>query len=118
MNQSPGVNGLPIDSSWVSTYQNQGIVGWVIEGIIFLVLILTALLRPRGPTRALALFLIAYSLFSSYTETGMGEPSIYLLDLTLAASLLVPRFSEPRHLEQPPVDGLRLSLGTTMPQGH
>jgi PST family polysaccharide transporter len=96
MNQ-PGANGLPIDSSWISTYQNQGIVGWVLEGLMFLVLILTAVLRPRGPTRALALFLIVYCLFSSYTESGMGEASSYLLDLTLAASLLVPRAAKNRH---------------------
>ncbi len=92
MNQNtPALNGLPIDSSWIATYQNQGIVGCIIEGIIFLLLILTALMRPRGPTRALALFLIVYSLISSYTETGMGEASPHLLDLALAASLLVPR---------------------------
>ena len=85
------LNGLPIDNSWIATYQNQGIVGCVLEGVIFFVLLLTALLRPRGPTSALALFLIIYCLFASYTDTGMGEASIYLVDLTLAASLLVPR---------------------------
>jgi O-antigen ligase len=97
LNQSPSVNGLPIDSSWVATYQNQGIVGWVIEGLMFLFLVVTALLRPRGPTRALALFLIVYCLISSYTETGLGEASPYILDLTLAASLLVPRAPSSRY---------------------
>ena len=63
----------------------------VLEGAMFLVLILTALLRPRGPTWALALFLIVYCLLASFTESGMGEASSYLLDLTVAASLLVPR---------------------------
>ncbi len=91
INQGPGLNGLPIDNSWIATYQNQGIVGCVLEGLMFLGLLLTALLRPRGPTRAIALYLIVYCLFASYTDTGMGEASIYLLDLTLAASLLVPR---------------------------
>ena len=37
----------------------------------------------------MALFLIIYCLFASFTETGMGEASPYLLDLTVAASLLV-----------------------------
>ncbi|HLX88624.1 MAG TPA: O-antigen ligase family protein [Acidimicrobiales bacterium] len=97
INQAPGLNGLPIDSSWLATYQNQGVVGWVVEAIMFLGLLLTAALQPRGPTRALALFLIVYCLFSSYTDTGMGEASIYLLDLTLAASLLVARASDPRN---------------------
>jgi hypothetical protein len=90
INQTVG-NGLPIDDSWIATYQNQGIVGCLLEALMFLILLLTALLRPRGPTRALALFLIVYCLSASYTDTGMGEASIYLLDLTLAASLLVPR---------------------------
>ena len=91
MNQGPGKDGLPIDSSWIATYQNQGLVGCVLDGLMFLILISAALLRPRGLTRALALFLIVYSLFSSFTETGIGEASPHLLDLTLAASLLVPR---------------------------
>ena len=88
---APSANGLPIDGSWIATFQDQGIVGMVLDALIFLVLILTALLRPRGPTRAFALFLIVYCLFASFTETGMGEASPYLLDLTVAASLLVPR---------------------------
>jgi O-antigen/teichoic acid export membrane protein len=87
----PAANGLPIDSSWISIYQDQGLVGGVLVASAFLVLIFTALLRPRGPTKALALFLIVYCLLASYTETGMGEASAYLLDLTIAASLLVPR---------------------------
>ena len=85
--QSPAVNGLPIDSSWIATYQDQGIVGDVLEGVMFLVLLVRRLLRPRGPARAMALFLIMYCLFASFTETGMGEASTYLLDLTVAASL-------------------------------
>jgi len=86
---NPAVNGLPIDSSWIATYQDQGVVGVVLEAVMFLVLLGMALLRPRGPARAMALFLIVYCLFASFTETGMGEASTYLLDLTVAASLLV-----------------------------
>ena len=87
--QNAAVNGLPIDSSWIATYQDQGIVGVGLEVLMFLVLLGAALLRPRGPARAMALFLIVYCLFASFTETGMGEASTYLLDLTVAASLLV-----------------------------
>jgi hypothetical protein len=101
--QSPAVNGLPIDSSWVATYQDQGIVGDVLEGVMFLVLLGAALLRPRGPARALALFLILYCLFASFTETGMGEASTYLLDLTVAASLLVFPSARPRPPSRPVV---------------
>jgi hypothetical protein len=88
---NPNTNGLPIDGSWIATYQDQGIVGMALEAAMFVVLILIAIFRPRGPTRALALFLIVYCLFASFTETGMGVASPYLLDLTIAASLLVPR---------------------------
>ena len=86
---SPAVNGLPIDSSWILTYQDQGLVGVVLEGVMFTVLLAIALLRPRSPARAIALFLIVYCLCASFTESGMGEASAYLLDLTVAASLLV-----------------------------
>lgn len=81
-------NGLAIDSSWVATYQDQGIVGDVFDGTMLLVLLLTALLRPRGPARAVALYLIVYCLVASFFETGLGVASTYALDLTVAASLL------------------------------
>jgi hypothetical protein len=34
------------------------------------------------------LFLIVYCFVASFTESGMGDASTYLMDLTLAASLL------------------------------
>ena len=46
--------------------------------------------RPRSVQRALALFLITYCLVASFTEVGFTDASTYLLELTLAASLLVP----------------------------
>jgi O-antigen ligase len=82
------LDGLAIDSGWISTYQDQGLFGDVIEGAIFFVLLVTALMRPRSPARAMALFLIMYCFVASFTESGMGQPSAYLLDLTVAASLL------------------------------
>jgi hypothetical protein len=39
--------------------------------------------------RSLALFLATYCLVASFTETGFSDASTYLLELTLAASLLV-----------------------------
>jgi hypothetical protein len=85
---NPALNGLPIDSSWIATYQNQGLVGDLIDGAILLSLLLTILFRPRGPTKAFALFLLVYCLVASYTESGLGEASVYLLDLAVAASLV------------------------------
>jgi O-antigen ligase len=86
--QNPAEDGLPIDGSWIATYQNQGLIGVVLEGAMFMVLLLAALLRPPSPARAMALFLILYCLVASFAETGLGDASSYLLDLALAASLL------------------------------
>jgi hypothetical protein len=95
-------DGLPIDSSWISTYQNQGLVGDVLEGVIFLMLLLAALIAPRGPSRAIALFLIIYCLIASFAETGMGDASTYVMDLALAASLIAYPLSR-RKSKQPAV---------------
>lgn len=93
----PNTNGLPIDGGWIATYQDQGIAGIVFEGAMFLVLLVTALFRPPGPARAMALFLIVYCFIASFAETGIGEASSYLLDLSLAASLLVPSWGGPQN---------------------
>jgi hypothetical protein len=84
-------NGLPIDSNWVATYLDQGWFGIVVQASIILVLLLMAATRERGPQRAAALFLIMYCLVASFTETGLGAPSAYMLDLTVAAALLAPQ---------------------------
>ncbi len=83
-------NGLPIDSAWVAAYVDQGWFGVTVQASIFLVLLLMAAARPRGPHRAIALFLIFYCLVASFTETGLGTASPYVLDLAVAAALLTP----------------------------
>jgi hypothetical protein len=85
-----GINGIPIDSSWLSIYQDQGLVGDVLAGLVLLSLLIAALISPRGPGRAVALFLVVYCLVESFTQTGLGEPSDNLLDLAVAMSLLMP----------------------------
>jgi len=86
-----GFNGSPIDSNWLSSYEQLGLFGVVICVIILIFLLVTAYFQPRGVRRALALFLIAYCLVASFTEDGFTEvASPYLLDIILAASLLVP----------------------------
>jgi hypothetical protein len=85
-----GVNGLPIDSSWVEDYQDQGIAGDVLTGLMFVVLLVMAAFAPRGPRRAIALFLLLYCLLASFTEDGAGIASQYAMDMTVAASLIVP----------------------------
>jgi hypothetical protein len=73
----------------VSTYENQGLVGDLIIGSALVLLLIKALVSPRGPGRAIALFLVIYCLIASYTETGLGDASSYLLDLSVAMSVLM-----------------------------
>lgn len=81
--------GLPIDSTWLSLYNE---LGWVGIGLVVLYiawLVVACALRPPSPERACAIFLIGYCLFASYTEVGLGDASPYLLHLAVATSLLV-----------------------------
>lgn len=83
-------NGVAIDSSWVATYLDLGWAGVALGAGFLLSLLALAFSRPRGPRRAIALFLITYCMVSSLTETGLGDASPFLLDLVVAGSLLVP----------------------------
>jgi hypothetical protein len=86
-------HGLPIDSTWLSVYLELGLVGIGIVVAMLVVLINTAALRPPSPERACAIFLITYSIVSSYTEAGLGDASAYLLHLAVATSLLFAKTS-------------------------
>ena len=83
-------NGLPIDSNWLASYQEQGLFGVGVCAVMLLFLFITAYFQPRGVQRALGLFLVSYCLVASFTEVGFTDASTYLLELALAASLLVP----------------------------
>ena len=83
-------NGLPIDSNWLASYEEQGLFGVVLCAAILVFLLVTAYFQPRGVQRALALFLVTYCLVASFTEVGYTDVSPYLLNLFVAASLLVP----------------------------
>lgn len=98
--------GLPIDSTWLAIYHDQGILGAVIAAGIFVVLIASAATRPPSPARACALFLIVYCLIASYTQTGIGDVSAYTLHVALAAALLAPTAPQGResHHPGPPMD--------------
>jgi O-antigen ligase len=81
-------NGLPIDSSWLAAYHEQGLFGVTVLAAFLVTLLIVAVLRPPSPNRACAIFLVAYCLVASYTEASMTDASPYLLYLTLAAALL------------------------------
>ena len=89
-------NGLAIDSNWLSSYQEEGLFGVIVCAMMLLFLLVTGYFQPRGVQRALALFLVTYCLIASFTEVGFTDASMYLLDLTVAASLLVPSAAEGR----------------------
>jgi hypothetical protein len=88
--QNGTFGGLPIDSNWLSSYEDQGLWGVTVCVLILLFLYVSATFAPRGPQRALALFFTTYCLVASYTEDGFTAPTPYLLDLFIAASLLIP----------------------------
>jgi hypothetical protein len=81
-------NGLPIDSSWLAVYHEQGYVGVVLVVAFLATLLAVAALRPPSLPRACALFLVVYTVIASYTEAGLGDASPYLLNLFVAAALL------------------------------
>lgn len=83
-------NGIPIDSNWISSYQQQGLFGVTVCVTMVLFLLVTAYFQQRGVRRALALYLVTYCLIASFTEDAFTDATPYLLELTLAASLLVP----------------------------
>lgn len=84
------INGLPIDSNWLVAYLEQGLIGVIVCAAMLVFLLVTAFFQPPGTRRALALFLITYGLVASFTQVGFAEATTYLLELTLAASLMVP----------------------------
>ena len=83
-------NGQSVDSNWLGAYLDLGLVGVTLSAAMLLFLLVSAYFQPLGPQRALALFLVTYCLISSFTETGLSDASLYLLELTLAASMLIP----------------------------
>jgi len=83
-------DGLPIDSNWLASYQEEGLFGVVVCAMILVFMLVMAYFQPRGVQRALALFLVAYCVVASFTEVGFTDVSPYLLDLFVAASLMVP----------------------------
>jgi hypothetical protein len=85
--------GLAIDSNWLAAYSDQGVIGVAIIAAMVLYVLIAAYFQPAGVRRALPLFFATYCLMASFAETGLSQPSSYLLELSMAASLLVPSFA-------------------------
>lgn len=90
------INGLPIDSNWLASYMMEGLFGVIACAMMVVFLFVTAFFQPRGVRRALGLFLVTYCAVASFTEVGFTDASTYLLNLTVAASLLVAPLSSRR----------------------
>jgi hypothetical protein len=82
------VDGLPIDSNWLSSYMQEGLFGVVVCAMILVFLLVAAFFQSRGVRRALILFIVTYCLIASFTEDAFTDVSAYLLHLIVAASLL------------------------------
>jgi hypothetical protein len=83
------IDGLPIDSNWFASYMMEGLFGVIVCAIILVWLWTHAFFQPHGTQRAIALFLISYCTVASFTEVGFTDVSTYLMNLVVAASLLV-----------------------------
>jgi hypothetical protein len=83
------INGLPIDSNWLSAYLQEGLVGVVICAMIYAFVLVAAFFRSTGIRRALILFLGTYCLLASFTEDAVTDVSPYLLNLVVAVSLFM-----------------------------
>ena len=81
---------MPIDNSWYATFVDKGLLGDVLCAAILISLFMLAATRPWDSSLAIAVFIIVYCAVTSTTETGLGDVSPYLLDLTVAAALLAP----------------------------
>ena len=83
------IEGLSIDSGYLSVYHEQGRLGVAIITLIFAIYLGRILTRHPSMPRAIALFLVVYVLIASYTETGIGDMSSYVLHLVLAMVMVV-----------------------------
>jgi hypothetical protein len=81
-------NGLSIDNLWFSTFYDLGFAGLALVVALFVLIGSMVVLRPPGVGRAVGAFFFCYSLLASVTEVGLGDASIYVLHLMVAASCL------------------------------
>jgi hypothetical protein len=84
------IDGVPIDNGYLATYHEIGKVGLVAVLVVLAVLAVRTLAHTAPANRALAVFLIAFVAIASYTETGVGDMSAYVMHLVLAGAMLAP----------------------------
>ncbi len=97
------IDGLPIDSNWLSSYQQEGLVGVCVCALMIAFLLIAAFFQPPGLQRAVILFLVVYCLLASFTEDAFSAPSMYLMELVIAASLLRVQAADPPGVQPEPI---------------
>jgi hypothetical protein len=80
--------GNSIDSTWLSVYWEQGLIGLALVIGLYLVLVLGIISARPSPGRTVAVFLTVYLLMASYTEVGVGDAGTYALLAFLAAACI------------------------------
>jgi hypothetical protein len=84
------INGLPIDNGYLAAYHEAGKLGLVVVCIAMAVILLRAFSYPKAANRALSIYLLTFVAVASYTETGIGDMSAYVMHVLLAGILLTP----------------------------
>ncbi len=84
------IDGLPIDNGYLATYHEAGKIGLVIVCTAMAVILLRAFSYPKAANRALSICLLTFVAVASYTETGIGDMSAYVMHILLAGILLTP----------------------------
>jgi hypothetical protein len=84
------IDGLPIDNGYLATYHEAGKIGLVIVCTAMAIILLRAFAYPKAANRAMSIFLLAFVAVASYTETGIGDMSAYVMHVLLAAIVLTP----------------------------
>jgi O-antigen ligase len=83
-------DGASIDNGWLAAYVEQGLIGVVIVAAMIVVVGWAIVRAPPSPRRAIAAFLLVFTLVSSIAETGLSDVSTYLLHLLVAGVLVAP----------------------------
>ncbi len=89
------VFGRAIDNGWLAIFHTQGFIGIGIVAVLLLVLLGKVGFERDPLARSIALFLVCYSLVSSYSETGIGDVSFYFLGLLAVDAMVRSRRTTP-----------------------
>ncbi|HWC66450.1 MAG TPA: hypothetical protein VG478_00150 [Acidimicrobiales bacterium] len=82
------IDGVPIDNGYIATYHEIGKIGLLAVIVVLGVLAVRAFVHTASARRAVAVFLVIFVAIASYTETGIGDMSAYVMHLVLAGAMV------------------------------